>query len=155
MIQFVLFRGDPVQERRFHQVVPPPEVAVDPQAGYGIVTEVGYVALGSDVVLLMLPGEVSPALVYGTDETFTGTDSWQGENSWSGKDWQYRTLEDMVRESSGDSDKQVLVMGVRPNNALQKQLEEKGVKVIAVGDAAKGGTIGHAVHDAFNKALLI
>ncbi len=49
----------------------------------------------------------------------------------------------------------VLAMGVRPNNALQKQLEERGVKVVAVGDAAKGGTIGHAVHDAFEKSLLV
>ena len=49
----------------------------------------------------------------------------------------------------------VLAMGVRPNNALAKQLEDKGVKVVAVGDAAKGGTIGHAVHDAFNKTLLL
>ena len=49
----------------------------------------------------------------------------------------------------------VLAMGVRPNNAMQKQLEEKGIKVVAVGDAARGGTIGHAVHDAFEKALLV
>jgi 2,4-dienoyl-CoA reductase-like NADH-dependent reductase (Old Yellow Enzyme family)/thioredoxin reductase len=52
-------------------------------------------------------------------------------------------------------DNVVLAMGVRPNNALQKQLEDKGVKVVSVGDAAKGGTIGHAVHDAFNKTLLL
>ena len=49
----------------------------------------------------------------------------------------------------------VLAMGVRPNNALEKALTEKGIKTVTVGDASKGGTIGHAVHDAFNKALLI
>ena len=47
----------------------------------------------------------------------------------------------------------VLAMGVRPNNALKAALEEKGVKTVTVGDADKGGTIGHAVHDAFNKTV--
>ena len=36
-----------------------------------------------------------------------------------------------------------------------RQLREKGIKTVAVGDASKGGTIGHAVHDAFEKALMI
>ena len=49
----------------------------------------------------------------------------------------------------------VLAMGVRPNNALAKQLEDKGIRTFVVGDAVKGGTIGKAVHDAFNKALLV
>ncbi len=49
----------------------------------------------------------------------------------------------------------VLAMGVRPNNALVNDLTALGVKAVAVGDAAKGGTIGHAVHDAFEKALMI
>ncbi len=53
------------------------------------------------------------------------------------------------------TDAVVLAMGVRPNNALEKALTEKGIKTVTVGDASKGGTIGHAVHDAFNKALLI
>ncbi len=47
----------------------------------------------------------------------------------------------------------VLAMGVRPNGGLAEALNEKGIKAVAVGDAAKGGTIGHAVHDAFEKAL--
>ena len=49
----------------------------------------------------------------------------------------------------------VLAMGVRPDNALAEALKDTGVKVITVGDAAKGGTIGHAVHDAFEKALTL
>ena len=49
----------------------------------------------------------------------------------------------------------VLAMGVRPCNALVAALKEKGINAVAVGDADKGGTIGHAVHDAFNKALKI
>ena len=49
----------------------------------------------------------------------------------------------------------VLAMGVRANNALAAALEEKGIHAVCVGDADRGGTIGHAVHDAFEKALLI
>ena len=51
------------------------------------------------------------------------------------------------------ADAVVLAMGVRPNNALVSALEEKGMRVITVGDAAQSGTIGHAVHDAFEKAV--
>ncbi len=81
------------------------------ETGYGVVTEVGYVALGSNVVLLTLPGEVSPALVYGTSDSYTGTDSWQGEGSWSGEDWPYRTIADAAKEALG-ADKRVLSMGL-------------------------------------------
>ena len=59
------------------------------------------------------------------------------------------------RRSFLKADCVVLAMGVRPNNALAPQLKEKGIKAIVVGDASRGGTIGHAVHDAFQKALLI
>ena len=80
------------------------------ETGYGVMTEVGYVALGSDVVVLMLPGEVSPALVYGTREDYTGTASWQGEASWSGEEWPYKTIEDAAKEALGD--RRILSMGL-------------------------------------------
>jgi len=44
----------------------------------------------------------------------------------------------------------VLAMGVRPDNNLVEELKNLGVKTVAVGDANVSGTIGHAVHDAFN-----
>ena len=53
------------------------------------------------------------------------------------------------------ADMVVLSMGVRPNNALAKELEGTGIKCVAVGDADKGGTIGHAVSDAFNKTVTL
>ncbi len=53
------------------------------------------------------------------------------------------------------TDAVVLAMGVRPNNALEQTLTEKGIKTVTVGDASKGGTIGHAVHNAFNKAMML
>ncbi len=86
------------------------------ETGYGIMTEVGYVALGSDVVLLTLPGEVSPALVYGTAADYTGTDLWEGEASWSGKAWQYKTIEAAAKEALGEN-KRVLSMGLAGDEA--------------------------------------
>ena len=83
----------------------------DAETGYGIMTEVGYLALGSDVVMLMMPGEVSPALVYGTRADYTGTDAWQGEGSWSGEAWTYRTIESAAKEALGDG-RRVLSMGL-------------------------------------------
>lgn len=83
----------------------------DAETGYGIMTEVGYVALGSDVVTLMMPGEVSPALVYGTREGYTGEQSWQGETSWSGEAWNYKTIEAAAKEALGEKCR-VLSMGL-------------------------------------------
>ncbi len=81
------------------------------ETGYGVMTEIGCVALGSDTVLLMLPGEVSPALVYGTRADYTGTESWQGEGSWRNEAWPYKTIEAAAREALG-ADKRVLCVGL-------------------------------------------
>ncbi len=79
------------------------------ETGYGVMAEIGYVALGSDVVLLTLPGEVSPALVYGSSEDYAV--AWQGEGSWTGEAWPYRTIADAAQEALGEN-KRVLSMGV-------------------------------------------
>ena len=68
-------------------------------------------------------GELSPACVYGTKEGYDGNTKWEGSQSWSSKNWEYRTLEDMVREASGDSDKQVIVMGIT-NDAIGYNLPD-------------------------------
>ena len=81
------------------------------ETGYGVMVEIGYVALGSRNVLLTLPGEVSPALVYGTREGYTGTDAWQGSGSWSGEAWPYKTIENAAREALGEN-RRVLSMGL-------------------------------------------
>ena len=49
----------------------------------------------------------------------------------------------------------VLAMGVRPAHALADALKGDGVCVAAVGDAVKGGTIGAAVHSAFDAAMRV
>ncbi|MBR0413837.1 MAG: FAD-dependent oxidoreductase [Clostridia bacterium] len=49
----------------------------------------------------------------------------------------------------------VLAMGVAPNNALQEQLEKRGIRCALIGDACRGGTIGNATQSAFHTALAI
>ena len=93
------------------------------ESGYGIMVEIGYIELGEDVAFITVPGELSPACVYGTKEDYDGSTKWTGAQSWSGKEWQYRTLEEMVRDASGDADKQLLVMGIT-NDAIGYNLPD-------------------------------
>ncbi|MDQ7783709.1 MAG: FAD-dependent oxidoreductase [Desulfomonilaceae bacterium] len=50
------------------------------------------------------------------------------------------------------ADSVVLAMGARPENSLAKALENSGVDVRVIGDAAKCGRIGHAVEAGFTLA---
>ena len=93
------------------------------KSGYGIMVELGCIELGEDVAFITVPGELAPACVYGTKEGYDESTLWTGPQSWSGKDWEYRTLEDMVKEASGDENKQVLVMGLT-NDAIGYNLPD-------------------------------
>ncbi len=50
------------------------------------------------------------------------------------------------------ADSVVLAMGARPENSLAKALENSGVEVRVIGDAAKCGRIGQAIEDGFTLA---
>lgn len=69
------------------------------QSGYSIITEVGYIELGTDIVMLTVPGELVPQLVFGNvvDKT----------EAYLGKDWEIDCTVDIIGE-----DKTVLVMGL-------------------------------------------
>ena len=69
------------------------------QAGYSLITEVGYLEFGTDIVMLTVPGELIPQLVYGNvvDKT----------QSYTGTDWNYEYTADIIGEG-----KTVLVMGL-------------------------------------------
>ncbi len=45
----------------------------------------------------------------------------------------------------------VLAMGVHGNGKLASDLQKLGIHTVTVGDAARSGTIAHAVHDAYDK----
>lgn len=68
-------------------------------AGYSIISEVGYLEMGKDIVMLTVPGELIPQLVYGNvvDKT----------QSYLGEDWELEYTADIVGEG-----KTVLVMGL-------------------------------------------
>ncbi|MBR2868410.1 MAG: hypothetical protein IKB88_05015 [Clostridia bacterium] len=66
---------------------------------YSIISEVGYLEFGTDIVMLTVPGELIPQLVYGNvvDKT----------QSYLGEDWELEYTSELVGE-----DKTVLVMGL-------------------------------------------
>ncbi len=84
----------------------------DSESGYGVMAENNYIEIGENVAILTSSGELSPALVYGSDESYTGSAKWTGKTSWTGEDWGYDTLVDIVREVTGDSDKTVLMFAI-------------------------------------------
>ena len=69
------------------------------QAGYSVITEVGYLEIGTNLVMFTVPGELIPQLVYGNvvDKT----------QSYTGTDWELEYTSDLVPEG-----KTVLVMGL-------------------------------------------
>lgn len=67
--------------------------------GYSIISEVGYLELGTDIVMLTVPGELIPQLVYG--EVVDKTESYLG------LDWEIECTSDIIGK-----DKTVLVMGL-------------------------------------------
>lgn len=68
-------------------------------SGYSIISEVGYLEIGTDIVMLTVPGELVPQLVYGNvvDKT----------QSYLGTDWELEYTSELVGEG-----KTVLVMGL-------------------------------------------
>lgn len=68
-------------------------------SGYSIITEVGYIEIGSDIVMLTVPGELIPQLVYGNVVT--------AEDAYLGTDWEIDCTADIIGEG-----KTVLVMGL-------------------------------------------
>lgn len=66
---------------------------------FSIITEVGYIEIGTDIIMLTVPGELVPQLVYGNVVT--------AEDSYLGTDWEIDCTADLVSES-----KTVLVMGL-------------------------------------------
>ncbi|MBQ7545858.1 MAG: hypothetical protein IJT41_02690 [Clostridia bacterium] len=83
----------------------------------GIVVETNYIELGEHVAIFTAPGELSPSLLLGSDPDYTGGAKWTGITSWTGEDWRYDTLTDLVRTASGDSNKTVLLFGLT-NDAM-------------------------------------
>lgn len=69
------------------------------KTGYSIITEAGYIEIGTDIVLLTAPGELVPQLVYGNVVS--------AEDSYRGSEWTHEATASLVPEG-----KTVLVMGL-------------------------------------------
>lgn len=68
-------------------------------SGYSIISEVGYIEIGTDIVMLTVPGELIPQLVYGNVVT--------AEDAYLSKDWEIPCTADLI-----DDSKTILVMGL-------------------------------------------
>lgn len=82
------------------------------ETGYGVIVETNYLEFGSKVIVLTAPGELSPSLVYGTDPNYDGTALWTGKTSWTGDDWQYDTLKNIVLNKPENAGKKFVLMGI-------------------------------------------
>lgn len=87
------------------------------QTGYALVTEIGALSFGDAVTLITTPGETFPAIPYGIEEdpvilAENGDKCWTGPTSWTGRDWEYKALDEYVRIATGDEDRVVLALGL-------------------------------------------
>lgn len=55
---------------------------------YSVVTEIGYMEIGDEFAFAIIPGELAPELAYGG--------CLQSEGSWSGEDWEYPSLQQII-----------------------------------------------------------
>ncbi len=69
------------------------------KSGYSIITEVGYIELGKSIVMLTVPGELTPQLVFGNVVT--------AEDAYLGTDWSCDCPAQLI-----GNEKRVLVMGL-------------------------------------------
>lgn len=69
---------------------------------YETLTEIGYMELGKDLAVAIVPGEFAPEIAYGG--------CLGAEESWSGEDWNYPSMEETVNVNRGE--KRLLVFGL-------------------------------------------
>ncbi|MGN0468967.1 MAG: hypothetical protein ACI4GY_09610 [Acutalibacteraceae bacterium] len=61
--------------------------------GVFVSTELGYIELGNDLAFAVIPGELAPELAYGG--------CLQKDKSWSGEDWSYPSMQQIVNDKAG------------------------------------------------------
>lgn len=101
---------------------------------YNLLTEIGYMELGENLAFAIVPGELAPELAYG------GTLS--GDVAWSGKDWEYPSMEEIVKTNRGEN-KKLLVLGLAndqigyivPDNDYMPMIHEdsKSLEFVSLG----------------------
>ena len=100
---------------------------------YFILTEIGYMEMGDNLAFAIIPGEIAPELAYGG---CLGADY-----SWSGEDWQYPSMQEIVTASGSDRDLHVLGLAndqigyIVPDNDYMSMLHEdsKSIEFVSLG----------------------
>lgn len=116
---------------------------------YHVVTEIGYMEMGEDMAFSIIPGEIAAELVYG------GTLS--ADFSWSGKNFGYPSLQDIVTETAGDRELHVLGLAndqigyIVPDNDYMPMIHEdsKSLEFVSLGE-----TTASRIVSEFNALML-
>lgn len=100
-----------------------------------VITEIGYMELGDDLAVAIIPGELEPAIAYGgaLDET----------NSYRGESWDYPSMQEIV------GDRELLVFGITndqvgyilTDNDYSSIIAGVNEEIVATGDKAGSNTI--------------
>ncbi len=98
---------------------------------YQVVSEIGYMELGEDLAVALVPGEAAAELFYGG--------ALSADKSWTGTDWEYAPIQDMAEG------RKVIVFGmindqigyIIPDNDYMALLEpsNKSLELVATGSA--------------------
>lgn len=103
--------------------------AVVTEEGVKVVSEIGYMEIGTDLAVALVPGELEASIAFGGG--LTADDAWRGE------DWQYDSIQKMV------GDRELLVFGlcndqmgyIVPTNDYMPMLWEdsKSIEFVSLG----------------------
>ncbi|MBQ8504323.1 MAG: hypothetical protein IJ491_08640 [Clostridia bacterium] len=101
---------------------------------YSVLTEIGYMEIGEDIAFAIIPGEIAAELVYG------GT--LKAEYAWSGEDFEWPSLQEIVTETAGDRELHVLGLAndqigyIIPDNDYMPMLHEdsKSLEFVSLGE---------------------
>lgn len=99
-----------------------------------VLTEVGYMEMGDDLAFAIIPGELAPEIAYGGYLT--------KDYSWTGKDFDYPSLQEIVTNSGSDRDLYVLGLAndqigyIVPDNDYMSMLHEdsKSIEFVSLGE---------------------
>ncbi len=101
-----------------------------------VVTEMGYMELGNDLAVALIPGELEPAIAYGgaLDET----------NSYRNESWDYPSMQEII-----GNDRELLVFGITndqvgyilTDNDYSSIISGVNEEIVATGDKAGSTTI--------------
>ncbi len=98
-----------------------------------VLTEIGYMEMGDNLAFAIVPGELAPELAYGG---CLGADY-----SWSGKDWKYPSMQEIVTASGSDRELHVIGLAndqigyIVPDNNYISMIHEdsKSIEFVSLG----------------------